>query len=123
MFSCAQGQHLIGESASESMRNSSHSSHRHIEEVPRTTLVHLIVYEKTQIATKTSYQAMRVIPTTPGPLSRIAGRQQWTEDEADNDKGELSPSPRSLPNRSMISLRSPRFSDIPSIHLSLSSLI
>ena len=119
LFSRAQGQHSISESASESMRNSSHSSHRHIGEVPWTTLVHLIVYKKTQIATKTSYQATRVIPTTPGPLSHIAGRQQWTEDEADNDKGELSQSLGSLPNRSIMSLRFPRSSDIPSIRLSL----
>ena len=120
LFSCAQAQHSTSESASASMRNSSHSSHRHIGEVPWTTLVHLIVYEKTQIATKTSYQATRAIPTTPGPLSHIAGRQQWTEGKADNEKGELSPSPRSLPNRSIISLRSPCSSDIPSIRLSLS---
>ena len=53
-----------------------------------------------------AYQATKVIPTTPILLSHIAGRQQWTEDEADDDKGESSPSPGSLPKCSIISLRS-----------------
>ena len=73
-----------------------------------------------------AYQATIVLPTTPTPLSHIADRQQWTEDEADDDKGESSsPSLGSLPKCSIISLRSLFIpsSDIPSIHLSLSSLI
>ena len=53
-----------------------------------------------------AYQATKVIPTTPIPLSHIAGRQQWTEDEADGDKGESPPPPGSLPKCSIISLLS-----------------
>ena len=53
-----------------------------------------------------AYQATKVLPTTPIPLSHIADRQQWTEDEADDDKGESSPSLGSLLKCSIISLRS-----------------
>ena len=42
-----------------------------------------------------AYQAKKVISTTPTPLSHIAGRQQWTKDEADDDMGESSSSPGS----------------------------
>ena len=44
------------------------------------------------------YQSTRAVPTTPSPLSAIAGQQQWTEDEDDDD--EASPSPASTDTES-----------------------
>ena len=109
-YSHAQGRPSISlsESPSESMRNSSHSSHRHVGEGAlddsdssdsargdsdsdeETGLMPLI----------SPYQATRVIPTTPSPLSHVAGRQRWTEDELDDDKDESSPSPGSTDTES-----------------------
>ena len=46
------------------------------------------------------YQSTRAVPTTPSPLSAIAGQQQWTEDEDDDDDDEASPSPASTDTES-----------------------
>jgi hypothetical protein len=47
------------------------------------------------------YQSTRVVPTTPSPLSHIAGQQQWTEDEEDDgDDDDVSPSPGSTDTES-----------------------
>ena len=110
------------------MRNSSHSSHQHVGEgasddsdSSNSAREDSDCVKETALRPPISpYQATTVIHTTPSPLSHIAGRQKWPEDKADNDKGELPPSLGSLPNYSIISLRSLRTSDIPSIPLPFS---
>ena len=106
----AQGRPSISlnESPSESMRNSSHSSHRHVGEgalddsdSSDSVREESDSNEETGLKPLISpYQATRVMPATPSPLSYVTGRQQWTEDEADDDKDESSPSPGSTDTES-----------------------
>jgi WD repeat-containing protein 24 len=47
------------------------------------------------------HQSTRVVPTTPSPLSHIAGQHLWTEDEEDDkEDDEASPSPGSTDTES-----------------------
>ena len=93
----------MSESTSENMKNSSHSSYRHVGEGALDdsdssdgVQEELDSNEETGLRPSIPpYQATRAIPPTPSPLSHATGRQQWMEDEGDDEKDESSPSPGS----------------------------